>query len=100
MTDFEKLLIQEIQHLRSRAQEHTIWTYFRVDIEVNGHVHEGELRIEFSVGDSYGTGAAKGNSLRAAQEEFIRRKAWDEQNRPLMLSYSGEKEKSNDDIPF
>jgi hypothetical protein len=92
MTEFEKLLIQEVQHLRTLAQAHTVWNDFHIDIEVRGRVHGGELKIEFTVGESYGSGTATGNSLRAAQEEFLRRKNWDEKHRPLMISYTGEKE--------
>ncbi len=97
---FEKLLIQEVTELRTLAQKSDEWTEFRIDIEVRGRVHSGELLIEFSIGEGYGDSAAKGKSLRAALQEFVRRKDWNSKNQPLMISYTGEKEEASDDIPF
>ena len=91
MTEFEKILLDEISYLRSKAQANTAWREFAIDIEVRGRVHEGDLRIEFSVGESYGAdSSAKAHSLRAALHEWTRRKSWNEANRPLMLGYNGE----------
>lgn len=100
MTTFEQTLIDEIQKLRTRAQSCTDWTDFRIDIEVRGRVHSGQLKIEFSIGSEYGdTGSAKGSNLDNALEEYVRRMNWNKRNQPLMIGYDEAKEE-NDDIPF
>lgn len=61
---------------------------FTFRLEASGRTHEGELKIEVSIGE-YGV-EVKGGSTEAVVREFLRRKGWEEANAPLALpDYSG-----------
>lgn len=59
------------------------------DIEIDGRLHDGELKIKFSVGSVYETGGkVEGGSIDAVLQEYKRRFGWDQRNQPLELSFS------------
>lgn len=89
MTEFEQALVKEVQRLRAIAKQNTDWAQFRVDIEISGRVHSGEINIEFGVGEGYGA-HVKANNLDASLYEFMRRKGFEVSNKPLCISYDGE----------
>lgn len=61
------------------------------DIDISGRLHDGELKIKFSVGSTYSTGGkVEGGSIDAVLKEYKRRFGWDKRNQPLELSFSPE----------
>lgn len=61
------------------------------DIDISGRLHDGELKIRFSLGGTYSTGGkVEGGSIDAVIKEYKRRFGWDKRNQPLELSFSPE----------
>lgn len=65
----------------------------RFDIEVSGRV-QGEMKIEFVLGDQYGSDSVRGGSINAVVEEYLRRRGWKQRHAPLSLTFD------NDDTAF
>lgn len=83
------------------------------DIYISGRLHDGELKIKFSVGGTYSTGGkVEGGSIDAVIKEYKRRFGWDKRNQPLELSFAPEpvleephsdqpvSARSDEEIPF
>jgi hypothetical protein len=86
--NFEQHLVEEVKKLRSRLASENI-SSLRLDIEIEGRVHDGELLVTFKLGEMYSGGNASGDSLEAVLGEFLRRKRWSERHESLKISYTG-----------
>ena len=84
---FSKALTDVLFQIRDRLQEEEIISTMRFDIEVRGRVHEGELRIEFVLGQEYASINARGGNLEAVIEEFIHRELFNRKHKPLMINH-------------
>jgi hypothetical protein len=89
--NFEALLVQTVRDLRERLASEDI-SSMRLDIEVTGRVHDGDVLIVFKLGEQYDGGNASGDSIEAVTAEFLRRKAWKARHENLRISHSGEPE--------
>jgi len=84
---FEEHLIETIRHLRSTLANSEVNT-MRLDIEVTGRVHDGELLVTFRLGAEYGADQAKGDSLQSVTDEFLRRSSWGQRHNCLRIAAS------------
>ncbi len=63
-------------------------------------VHDGDLKITFKLGNTYGKGGCvEGGILENVLKEYKRRFGWSQQNQPLELSFSPEPEQVDDPRP-
>ncbi len=103
---FERTLLDELRSIREQLAEANI-PVMRLDIEVSGRTHDGDLEIVFKLSkDSYNTvGHTAGGSLDAVVDEFIRRHGWSQRHAALCLpsiapAPAPEHPELNDEIPF
>lgn len=59
------------------------------EISVSGRTH-GDLKVEYELGELYGSNSVKGRSASVVLCEFLRRRGWNTRNAPLSLTYGGE----------
>jgi len=86
---FEEALKLKIAEVRAQLAEYERIPCFRLDIEIDGRVHDGEIAVEFKLTkDIYSSlTSACGGDLDAVVEEFLRRNHWASINAPMQLSY-------------
>lgn len=82
--------LQQVESLRS----------FTAEITISGRVHDGEMKIQFSIGGDYNSGAVIGGTIEAVLTEYKRRQGWSKRNAPLELSFDGETKVDDTDIQF
>lgn len=59
-----------------------------LDIEISGRVHDGELKIKFTLGSTYSSsGSVSGGNIEAVLLEYKRRFGWDKRHQPLELTF-------------
>ena len=85
--DFEKALIEAVKMVRHELQACDTITTFALSIHASGRVHDGDVRISFTLSTAAAT--AEGNSLHRVVQETLRRHNWDERNAPLCIGYDG-----------
>ena len=61
-------------------------SYMRLDIEVSGRIQDGDVSINYRLGDHYGTNTPSGGNLMAVVEEHLHRSGWIKKNAPVLLS--------------
>lgn len=83
MHESEKLFISSAQRVKSQLQALDSQSHFVFRFEASGRVHDGELKIEISLG-SYGS-EVTGRDVESVVKEFMRRKGWNDRNTPLEL---------------
>lgn len=61
------------------------------EIAIDGRVHDGDINIEYRLGNAYSTGGqVKGGDLPKVVDEYKRRFGWDKRNKPLCIGFDGE----------
>ena len=86
IVSFEGALKREVKRIRKELQKVDSLSSMRIDIEVSGPVHSGDIRIQFCVGSGYGNNV-KGDSLNACVDEFLRRNGWEAIHKAKLLTY-------------
>lgn len=87
MTEFERAVAAEVKRIReSLTPDYLGLNSFHFEIEAEGRVHEGEVKITFALYVNYGE-TIKGGSVEAVVMETLRRKGWADRNAPLELSH-------------
>lgn len=90
---------EELKHI---DEIHTL----NFSIDISGRLHDGELKIKFEIGSTYGAGGSvKGGNIEDVLVEYMRRFGWDKRNQPLELSFAPEMPPvrpslTDDEIPF
>lgn len=83
----EGALKREIKRVREALQRDETLHSFSIQIKASGRVHEGQVKLEYGVGDSeYGVDV-KGDSLQAVVDELMRRRGWSAVHAPKALTY-------------
>lgn len=106
MKSFESTLTYTARHVRSRLAKLESLPCFDLTINVHGRVHDGDINIEFRLGEYHYTDVVKGGNLEAVITEFLRRRGWTERNAPLCLPAVEQEEvidaqdQVDDRIPF
>ena len=61
---------------------------FNLKLKASGHIHQGDMDITISIGESEYDAGVKGNNVDVVLDEFKRRHGWTTVNAPLCISYS------------
>ena len=86
MNNLERTVEQAVLALRARLAAADIGSDFRLDIEAQGRIQGGDVRISYVLtGSSYGSDSTRGNRLEPVVDEFLRRKGWNQANEPLAI---------------
>lgn len=100
MRQFEEAIKNLAYELRDSLQQVDEISRLDFNIDISGRVHDGELKIEFSLGSTYNTGGkVDGGSIEAVVKEYLRRFGWDQRNKPLELSFSHPPQVDNPQLP-
>lgn len=101
---YEETIKEIAAYVRAELQQVEEISSLDFSIEVDGRVHDGELKIIFKLGSTYADhGEVQGGSIEAVLREYMRRFGWDLRNKPLELSFSPEPVlavKLDEEIPF
>ena len=109
---YEATIKEMAAYIRSELQQIEELPTLSFTIDISGRVHDGEIKINFALGNTYSEGGCvKGGNLDEVIREYLRRFGWDKRHQPLELSYVPEpkatditgfpiKPIANDDIPF
>lgn len=82
---FEQALKNEVERIRDSLSE-TNATSLDFEISVSGRIHDGDIEIEFSIGETYSKGGkVTGGILENVLKEYKRRYGWSEVNQALCL---------------
>lgn len=87
MSPFEQALVAEVKRLRKMAQAYDGISSLRLDIEISGRINSGDMKVEFVMSDNEYSSGVRGISVDATFNEMVRRKGWEVNNKPLMISY-------------
>lgn len=97
MTEFEKAVVAEVRRVREIMQRNDGLSRFKFEIEAEGRLHDGEIKVTFAIGE-YGA-SVTANTVDDAIFEFQRRNGFDKRHSGLVLTGPGEVQ-STDDITF
>jgi hypothetical protein len=97
MTEFEKMVVEEVKRVRGRLQSNENLHQFHFQISASGRVHDGDIKIEFAFGE-YSPNVYS-SSVETGLNEWERRQMWNKRNAGLVLTGPGAV-KPADDIPF
>lgn len=110
MTAFRAELLSLAKYVRDSLREVGDLDSFKLEIEIEGRVHEGDIRINLALKHpyKYGFDISTASDLDALLEEFKRRFGWVKRNAPLCLPSAPQIEAlpetlptaANEDIPF
>ena len=87
------IAVTDLQALLSLADV----SNFRLDIEISGRVHGGDILVTYKMGERYSSNSPEGSRLEAVVQEFLRRRGWEARNAPLALE--APESHVNDDLP-
>jgi hypothetical protein len=87
MTKFEEAVIKEVKRVREQLQENENLHQFEFCITASGRIHDGEVKIEFAIGEYSANVSA--NSVDAAVAEYQRRKGFERRHSGLVLTGPG-----------
>lgn len=81
-------LIQETKEMVEHIAECESVSSFRLDIEISGRVHDGDILIEYKLGQGYSDySRVVGKALGPVVQEFLRRHGWNERHAPIAISF-------------
>ena len=83
-------IAEAIADVQQELVDKEIGGSFRIDIEVSGRINDGEVLVEYRVGDCYGSNNPKGARLAPVVSEYLRRRGWNKANAPMALMAPGE----------
>ena len=84
MSPFETILLEEIARVKTALRVDESLSGFELTITASGRL-DGDVSVEFKLGDRYGLGGVTCGSIEAAREEFLRRRGWTARHAPLCL---------------
>lgn len=87
ISPFEAALRSKIAEIRRLLQEIETLPAFRLDIEIDGRVHDGDINVIFKLSEGHYSSATEGGDIDATVREFARRFGWKARNAPLRLSH-------------
>ena len=91
MTTYNQMVKNLAIFLRDELKQIEEISSLDFEITIDGRVHDGELRIEYKLGNSYGPGGqVRGGDIAKVVDEYKRRFGWDQRNQPLELTFQGE----------
>lgn len=100
IVSFEGAVKREVKRVRGALQKLEELATFRMEIVARGRVHDGDVKIEFTVGREYG-GEVTGDNMQAVLEEFMRRHGWKKAHNPVAITFQEAPSNTEDDeIPF
>ena len=102
IVSFEGALKREVKRLREALRKVEKISEFRFTAMAAGRVHEGDVKITFSLcPNSFGGNMVEGDGAQAVLDEMLRRYGWDAVHRAKALTYEKiPSEDSDDGIPF
>jgi hypothetical protein len=83
-SQFENMFKAVAMQIRDRLGDADL-SNVKISIVASGRTH-GDLEIEYVIGDYY-SGQVVANTLEASVNEFLRRKGWDDINKPIAIPY-------------
>lgn len=91
MSAYENTIKEIAAYIRAELNVIEELPNLQFSVDISGRLHDGELKIKFELGSTYGEGGCvKGGSIDAVIKEYKRRFGWDQRNQPLELSFSPE----------
>ncbi len=88
MSDKIEIVIEDMaRQIRTSLQRMDSLHSMLFRIEIEGHIHEGDLKVSYGLGSSYSPDVT-GDSIQEVTEEYLRRKGWNERHAPLSIGYS------------
>jgi hypothetical protein len=87
---FDEMIKNLAIHVRDDLKQVEAISSLNFSIEVTGRVHDGDLKIKYSIGSAYSNGGeVKGGALDPVLTEYKRRFGWDQRHQPLCISFDG-----------
>lgn len=99
IVSFAGAIKREIMKVKRELEKCEGVSAFRLDIEAQGRVSEGDIEIKFRLGEIYGDSQVIGNDWAAVTEEFIRRHSWKKRHAPLRLTTSEQEWSDSSKLP-
>jgi hypothetical protein len=85
--------------IRRRLAQCESMSSFELVIRAEGRVHDGDIKITYTLGDYYGAGTSKGGRLEPVIVECLRRYGWVQANEPTCLTFQETSSKATLDHP-
>lgn len=90
---------REIKRVRKELQKVDDLSYFRVTIQASGRVHDGDVKLTYSLSSAeYGSAEVEGDELQSVLDEMLRRHGWTAIHAPKAIGYTAVPD--DDNIPF
>jgi hypothetical protein len=84
---FEQQIEQEIRRIRDELQQHEEISAFQFTITAEGRVHDGEVKITYSLDHPYESFTrVNGSRAQPVISEYVRRLTWNKVHEPLSIS--------------
>lgn len=83
--NFESAVRTAALNIRDQLRQDETLPHFDFKISISGRVQDGEIKIEFSLDGDYSDQRSKGDSIQAVIDEFLRRRDWNTQHKPLSI---------------
>jgi hypothetical protein len=91
IVSFEGAVKREAKRIREQLQADESLHEFAFRIQVSGRVHDGDLKLIYSVydnnGGQYQEPKVTGDSVHAVMDEFTRRRGWTQRHAPKAIGY-------------
>ena len=101
IVSFEGALKRESKRIRKELSKVETLSEFKIDIEISGRVHDGDVKLEYALSRSaYGSGKVTGDNIQAVLDEFLRRNGWEAVHAPKAIGYEKVTSDDSDEIPF
>lgn len=86
MNTVEQMLAEELalQYSKMRDAGGSKEFLFQITAHVSGYGNEGMI-VKYSIGGYSDTDKTEGSSIKTVIKEYMRRKNWTEQNKPMIL---------------
>ncbi len=91
IVSFEGAVKREIKRIREQLRADESLSTFAFRIQVSGRVHDGDLKLVYSIFDNegglYSAPTVEGDTVNAVVEEFSRQRGWKQRHAPKLLGY-------------
>ena len=88
IVSFEGALKREIKRVRRELAKLDSLPYMRLVIQASGRLHDGDMKLTYSLSDEYSIDTTKGDAIQPVIDEFMRRHGWQAIHAPKAIGYS------------
>ncbi len=87
IVSFEGALKREIKRVRRELAKMEALPYMRLQITVEGRLHDGDMKLSYNISDQYGINSTTGDELQSVIDEYMRRHGWQATHAPKAIAY-------------